>query len=79
VKSHHFVPTSSNFMRQQFNVIVFYLPMLDIATFVMARHVLFPYTTKMEGVLLPCTLCPSKFHPIQVDNVLLGSKLLELH
>ncbi len=66
-------------MRQQFNVIVFYLPMLDIATFIMARHVLLPYKAKMRGVLLSCTLCPCKFHPIQVDNVLLGSKRLELY
>jgi len=66
-------------MRQQLNVIVFWLPMLDIATFVMVRHVPLPYKAKMKGTLLTCTLCPCKFYPIQVDNVLLGSKLLKLY
>jgi hypothetical protein len=70
------MPMSSNFVKQQLNVIVFYLHMLDITTFVMAMPL--PYKAKMRGALLPCMLCPCKFYLVQVDTVLLGSKLLEL-
>jgi hypothetical protein len=45
------MPMSSNFVKQQLNVVVFYLLELDITTFVMAMPL--PYKAKMRGALLP--------------------------